>query len=61
MTSKFRMQLAALKPLASLDHPREMIRQFTPNWFAATMGTGILALSIPQVPWAGPLLHGFSH
>jgi C4-dicarboxylate transporter/malic acid transport protein len=33
-----------------------MIRQFTPNWFAATMGTGILALALPQVPGAGPAL-----
>lgn len=47
-----------LKPLAQLDHPREMIRQFTPNWFAATMGTGILALALPQVPGAGPALYG---
>jgi hypothetical protein len=39
-----------------LDHPREMIRQFTPNWFAATMGTGILALALPQVPGIGPAL-----
>ena len=49
--------VAGLKPLAQLDHPREMIRQFTPNWFAATMGTGILALALPQVPGAGANLH----
>ena len=48
--------LAALKPLTNLDHPRETIRQFTPNWFAATMGTGILALALPQVPIAGPAI-----
>ena len=48
--------VAGLKPLAQLDHPREMIRQFTPNWFAATMGTGILALALPQVPGAGATL-----
>jgi len=47
---------AGLKPLSGLDHPREMIRQFTPNWFAATMGTGILALALPQVPGWGPKL-----
>lgn len=45
-----------LRPLARLDHPREVIRQFTPNWFAATMGTGILALVLPQVPLAGPAI-----
>ena len=49
-----------LRPLAQLDHPREMIRQFTPNWFAATMGTGILALALPQVPGAGAMLHAMS-
>jgi C4-dicarboxylate transporter/malic acid transport protein len=46
-----------IKPLSYLDHPREMIRQFTPNWFAVTMGTGILALVLPQVSGAGALLH----
>jgi len=35
---------------------REKIRNFTPNWFAATMGTGILALALPQIPGAGPAL-----
>lgn len=45
-----------IKPLQRLAHPREMIRQFTPNWFAATMGTGILALALPQIPVAGPYL-----
>ncbi len=39
-----------LKPLAHLSHPREVIRQFTPNWFAATMGTGVLALALAQFP-----------
>ncbi len=48
--------VTGLKPFAQLDHPREMIRQFTPNWFAATMGTGILALVLPQVPGAGSML-----
>lgn len=37
-------------PLAALPSPREAIRQFTPNWFAATMGTGILALALGQLP-----------
>jgi C4-dicarboxylate transporter/malic acid transport protein len=36
---------------------REIIRQFTPNWFTATMGTGILALALNQVPLAIPGLH----
>ena len=38
------------RPLRHLPHPREAIRQFTPNWFAATMGTGVLALALAQLP-----------
>ncbi|RYG02239.1 MAG: hypothetical protein EON94_06265, partial [Caulobacteraceae bacterium] len=45
------------KPLASLSSPREVVRQFTPNWFAATMGTGILALALAQFPANVPGLH----
>ena len=56
MTADLQPILDGLKPLRHLDHPREMIRQFTPNWFAATMGTGILALALPQVPGLGPAL-----
>lgn len=56
MTADAPSALTGLKPLSRLDHPREMIRQFTPNWFAATMGTGILALALPQVPGIGPAL-----
>lgn len=58
MTCKTLIEFAAgLKPLAQLYHPREMIRQFTPNWFAAAMGTGILSLALPQVPGAGSALY----
>ena len=42
---------------ASLPRLRETVRQFTPNWFAATMGTGILALALNQFPVAVPGLH----
>ncbi|MCP3752201.1 TDT family transporter [Pseudomonas sp. SBB6] len=42
-----------LRPLSQLAHPREVIRQFTPNWFAATMGTGVLALALVQVDVPG--------
>ncbi|WP_434768224.1 TDT family transporter [Pseudomonas triticicola] len=42
------------KPFSQLQHPREVIRQFTPNWFAATMGTGVLALALAQLPPAIP-------
>ncbi len=37
-----------LRPFNRLTHPREVIRQFTPNWFAVVMGTGVLALALPQ-------------
>ena len=49
-----------IKPLSHLQHPREAIRQFTPNWFAATMGTGVLALALAQWPVANPGLHAFA-
>ncbi|WP_256440609.1 C4-dicarboxylate ABC transporter [Phyllobacterium sp. 628] len=29
---------------------RNIIRQFTPNWFAATMGTGIVSVALGQFP-----------
>ena len=48
---------ADFRPLSQLQHPREMIRQFTPNWFAATMGTGVLALALAQLPVPIPGLH----
>lgn len=46
-----------IKPFSQLQHPREVIRQFTPNWFAATMGTGVLALALAQLPVAIRGLH----
>ena len=36
---------------------REIIRQFTPNWFTVTMGTGILSLALNQFPVAVHGLH----
>ncbi|RON26363.1 MULTISPECIES: TDT family transporter [Pseudomonas] len=49
-----------IKPFSHLQHPREAIRQFTPNWFAATMGTGVLALALAQLPVSNPGLHAFA-
>ena len=43
-----------LTPLAALDRPLEAVRRFTPNWFAVTMGTGILAVALSQLPGGGP-------
>jgi hypothetical protein len=42
--------LRPFRPLAHLTRSREAIRQFTPNWFTASMGTGILALALNQLP-----------
>lgn len=42
-----------LRPLSHLPRPLEAIRQFTPNWFAVTMGTGVLALALAQWPGGG--------
>ncbi|WP_434676007.1 TDT family transporter [Pseudomonas sp. D3-10] len=42
------------RPLSHLPGPLEVVRQFTPNWFAATMGTGVLALALAQLPGANP-------
>jgi C4-dicarboxylate transporter/malic acid transport protein len=36
------------RPLSQLGQPLDVIRHFTPNWFAATMGTGILSLLLGQ-------------
>ncbi|MDR3537159.1 MAG: TDT family transporter [Acetobacteraceae bacterium] len=45
---------------ASIAGLREIIRQFTPNWFTVTMGTGILALALNQFPVELPGLHAFA-
>ena len=43
-----------LRPLSHLPRPLEAIRQFTPNWFAIVMGTGVLALALAQWPATMP-------
>ncbi|SDX72734.1 C4-dicarboxylate transporter/malic acid transport protein [Pseudomonas syringae] len=48
--SSFATVITRNAPLAALASPREAIRQFTPNWFAVTMGTGILSLALAQLP-----------
>ena len=55
--SSFQALSAGLRPLSNLSSPREVVRQFTPNWFTITMGTGILALSLNQFPLLSPGLH----
>ncbi|PRC93417.1 TDT family transporter [Solimicrobium silvestre] len=43
-------------PLSKLGHRRELIRQFTPNWFTMTMGTGIVALALGRTSELLPIL-----
>ena len=50
------MSISFPSPLSELRSPIEAVRQFTPNWFAMTMGTGILALVLAQYP-DYPILH----
>ena len=38
-------------------HLSEIVRQFTPNWFTETMGTGALALALNQLPLPIPGAH----
>ena len=44
------------KPFYQLNQTRDVIRQFTPNWFTMTMGTGVVALILPEFPFAHELL-----
>ena len=36
------MQPSARAPLGAVQSISDKVRQFTPNWFAVTMGTGLL-------------------
>ena len=48
------------QPLARRDDKPllEIVRNFTPNWFTVTMGTGALAVTLNQFPLAIPGLRG---
>jgi len=41
----------AASPLAKRQGFGERVRQFTPNWFAMTMGNGIVFLVLAGLPW----------
>ncbi len=43
------------KPFYQLAQNRDVIRQFTPNWFTMTMGTGVVALIISEFPFTHDL------
>ena len=44
------------KPFYQLPHLQDVIRHFTPNWFTAVMGTGVVALIIAEMPFAHALM-----
>lgn len=48
--------VASQKPRAE-SGLRKVVRNFTPNWFTVTMGTGVLALALEQFPLPLPGLH----
>ena len=52
------MTLEMARRASSAGGVREVVRQFTPNWFTVTMGTGVLALALNQFPLAIPGLNG---
>ena len=43
-----------LRPFTRLHEPLAFVRQFTPNWFAMTMGTGVLAQVVARLPLSFP-------
>ena len=44
------------KPFTQLGQRQNLIRQFTPNWFTVSMGTGVVALIVSEFP----MLKGFT-
>jgi tellurite resistance protein TehA-like permease len=44
------------KPFYQLEQSTDVIRHFTPNWFTATMGTGVVAMILAQLPFASSVL-----
>lgn len=46
--------------LRELDSRRQVVEHLTPNWFAAVMGTGIVANAAAAVGSSSPVLMGFA-
>ncbi|UAB19849.1 TDT family transporter [Acinetobacter baumannii] len=40
------------RPFYQLNQSKDVIRHFTPNWFTATMGTGVVSMILIQLPFA---------
>jgi C4-dicarboxylate transporter/malic acid transport protein len=57
-------QISKISSIAASSQQRrgmsEIVRQFTPNWFTVTMGTGVLALALDQFVSAIPDLYGIA-
>ncbi|MBO0134055.1 hypothetical protein [Agrobacterium burrii] len=51
---------SGVAPLKDLRRPLELIRQFTPNWFAAVMGTRIVALALNEFVLTVPALRNIA-
>jgi C4-dicarboxylate transporter/malic acid transport protein len=46
--------------LKDLERPGDVFRDLGPNWFAAIMGTGIVAVAAATLPFRMPGLHAFA-
>ena len=46
-----------IRPFGLTERHSEIVRQFTPNWFAMTMGTGIVFLVLLALPFQFPGQH----
>jgi C4-dicarboxylate transporter/malic acid transport protein len=53
-------QFSARREATSLQHFSDKIRQFTPNWFAITMGNGIVSLVLAALPLSFPGQHALA-
>jgi C4-dicarboxylate transporter/malic acid transport protein len=56
-TSTRPSMLSHLHPFRHVSRHAEIVRQFTPNWFAMTMGTGIVYLVLLLLPFQLPGQH----
>lgn len=48
-------------PFYQLPTKQNIIREFTPNWFAITMGTGVMALIMANFPVASDIFYRVGH
>lgn len=44
------------KPFYQLEQMQDIVRQFTPNWFTVSMGTGVVALILAELPFAHSMM-----